>query len=203
MSNVEKFMRFYESEFGKCILEKEAGYIYKEVKDSKTILDIGCGIGSFEQKLSELDITGLDISEEMLTEARKRSDKYFVLGNAESLEFNDSSFDAVFYVATLEFITNYKRAIQEAWRVTRTHGKLLVIMLNPESHYFHEQTVEKDSYFRNVKHTNVKEIKDYISQFYHVIKEEYFLGIIANEIFETSDKKFASLYAVVGQKDRD
>jgi hypothetical protein len=76
-------------------------------------------------------------------------------------------------------------------------------MLNPESEYFHEQTVDKDSYFRNVKHTNLKEIKDYISQFYHVIKEEYFLGIIANEIFETSDKKYASLYAVVGQKDRD
>jgi len=203
MSDVEKFVRFYESKFGKCLLEKETEYIYNEVKDCKTILDIGCGIGSFEQKLSELDITGLDISEEMLTEAKKRSEKYFVLGDAENLKFDDSSFDAVFYVATLEFITNYKKAIQEAWRVTRTNGKLLVIMLNPESHYFLEQTADKDSYFRNVKHTNVKEIKDYISQFYSVIKEEYFLGIMQKVIFETSDKKFASLYAVVGTKDRD
>jgi len=203
MSDVEKFVRFYESEFGKCILEKESEYIYKELKSCKIILDIGCGIGCFEQKLSELDITGLDISEEMLTEARKRSDKYFVLGNAENLEFDDSSFDSVFYVATLEFIKNYKRAIREAWRVTRPHGKLLVIMLNPESQYFHEQTVDKVSYFRNVKHTNVKEIKNYISKFYHIIKDEYFLGIIRKEIFETCDKKYASLYAVVGEKDRD
>ena len=34
-------------------------------------------MGSFEQKLSGLDITGLDISEETLTETRKRSDKDF------------------------------------------------------------------------------------------------------------------------------
>jgi len=203
MSDAEKFVRFYSSEFGKHILEIEAEYIYNELKECNKILDIGCGTGPFEQKLEELNITGLDISEEMLTEARKQSDKYFVLGNAENLEFEDSSFDAVFYVTTLEFITNYKRAIQEAWRISRSNGKLLVIMLNPESLYFHEQTVDKDSYFRNVKHANLKEIEDYISQFYTVIKAEFFLGIMEKEIFETSDKKFASLYAVVGTKDRD
>src|SRR3990167_9773866 len=147
MADVEKFVRFYESDFGKCILEKEAEYIYKELKDCKKILDIGCGIGSFEQKLSELDITGLDISEEMIIEARKRSDKKFVAGNSENMEFNDSSFDGVLYVATLEFVTDYKKAVQESWRVTRPNGKLLVIMLNPESEYFHEQILDKDSYF--------------------------------------------------------
>ena len=201
MSDVEEFVRFYDSEFGKRILEKEAEYIYNELEKCNKILDIGCGTGPFEQKLAELNITGLDISEEMLTEARKQSDKYFVLGNAENLEFEDSSFDAVFYVTTLEFITNYKRAIREARRVTRTNGKLLVIMLNPESQYFKEQRDFKDSYFRNVKHINVQEIKDYISEFYRVTKEECFLGITGEEIFETSDKKFASLYAVVGIKD--
>jgi hypothetical protein len=76
-------------------------------------------------------------------------------------------------------------------------------MLNPESQYFNEQKVSKDSYFWNVKHTNVNEIKDHISQCYRIIKEEYFLGIKGEEIFETSDRKFASLYAVVGIKDRD
>lgn len=200
MSDVEKFNRFYESDFGRRILEKEAGYVYEELKDCGEILDVGCGIGTFERELSDLNITGLDISEEMIEEARKRSDKQFVRGNAESLEFDDASFDAVFYVATLEFVTDYKTAVREAWRVTRPGGMMLVIMLNPESRYFQEQSQDEDSYFRKVLHRDLEEIREYISKFYEITKSEYFLGIAGQEIFESSDKKYASLYSIVGRK---
>jgi ubiquinone/menaquinone biosynthesis C-methylase UbiE len=200
MSDVEKFTRFYESDFGRRILEKEAGYVYKELKECNDILDIGCGTGNFEHELSDLNITGLDISEEMIEEARKISDKRFIVGNAEKLEFDDLSFDAVFYVATLEFVANYTKAIREAWRVTRPGGKLLVIMLNTQSRYFQEQSQDEDSYFRKVLHRNLEEIREYISKFYEITKSEYFLGIAGQEIFESSDKKYASLYSIAGRK---
>ena len=201
-ADVEKFARFYESDFGKLILEKEAEYIQKELKDCDKVLDVGCGIGIFEERLSGLDITGLDISEEMITEAGKRSDKKFVVGDAENMGFDDASFDGVLYVAALEFIADYKKAVRESWRVTRPDGKLLVLMLNPSSRYFHEQSEDKDSYFRRVLHTDVDEIRDYIAEFYKIVKEEYFLGITGKEVFETRDKKYAGLYAVVGKKNR-
>jgi ubiquinone/menaquinone biosynthesis C-methylase UbiE len=200
MSDAEKFARFYESAFGKRILEIEAEYIRKALSGCGRILDIGCGIGPFEQKLPDLNITGLDISEEMITEARRRCGNDFVLGNAEALEFGDSSFDAVFFVATLEFVEDYKKALREALRVTRPGGRLLLIMLNPESHYFHEQSEDEGSYFRKVLHTDVREITDYIGEFYNIIKEEYFLGIAGPEIFDTSDKEYASIYAVTGER---
>ncbi len=200
MSDVEKFTRFYESDFGRRILEKETHYVYEELKEYGDILDIGCGTGNFEQELPELNITGLDISEEMIAEAKKRSDKRFVLGNAESLEFKDSSFDAVFYVATIEFLTDYRKAIRETWRVTRPDGKLVVIMLNPESQYFNEKSQDEDSYFRKVLHKNLEEIREYISKFYEITKSEYFLGITGQDIFDSSDKKYASLYSIVGRK---
>src|SRR3990167_4105242 len=114
-NDAEKFIKFCESDFGKRVLEKEAEYVYQELKGSHRILDVGCGIGQFEQKLSELNITGLDNSKEILEEARKRSNKTFVLGDAESLSFDNASFDAVFYVATLEFVDSYRKAIQEAY----------------------------------------------------------------------------------------
>ena len=200
MTYVEKFVRFCQTDFGKSLLEKEAEYTYQELRDCQKILDVGCGIGTFEQILAALDITGLDASEEMLQEARKRSDKAFVLGNAENLDFGDSSFDAVFYVATLEFVTDYQRAIQEGWRVTKPNGKLLVMVLNPESEYFHEHMQREDSYFRRIKHANIREIRDYISQFYQITKAEYFLGIRGQQTFGTHDKRFASLYVIVGRK---
>ncbi len=204
MKDVDKFARFYESDFGKRILEKEAEYIQKELKDCDKILDVGCGIGIFEERLSGLDITGLDISEEMITEAGKRSDKKFVVGDAENLEFDDASFDGVLYVAALEFIADYKKAVRESWRVTKPGGKLLALMLNPSSRYFHEQSEDKDSYFGRVLHTDVDEIRDYIAELYEIVKEEYFLGITGKGVFETRDKNMRACTRSSGKRiDRD
>lgn len=200
IGNVERFVRFCESDFGGKVLEKEAEYIYEELKGCQRILDVGCGIGFFEQRLQDLNVIGLDSSEEMLAEAKKQSNKTFVLGDAENLVFDESSFDAVFYVATLEFVDDYQRTIREAWRVTKPGGKILVMSLNPESKYFKEHIQNEGSYFRRIKHINLKEISDYISKFYILTKEEYFLGIRGQEIFDTSDKRFASLYVILAKK---
>ena len=164
------------------------------------ILDVGCGIGAFEQNLPSLNIVGLDVSEEMLEEARKRSAKTFVRGDAEHLEFRDSAFDAVFTVTTLEFLDDYRRTVKEIARVTRQYGKILAMLLNPESEYFKREIKKPGDYFKRVKHTDLKETRDYISQFYTIVKEEYFLGIEEQRVFDTNDEKHASLYVVVGLK---
>ena len=199
-NDAEKFIRFCESDFGKRVLKKDVEFVYRELKDCKRILDVGCGIGQFEQLLPSLNIIGLDSYGEMLEEARKRSIKTFVLGNAENLSFDDNQFDAVFYVATLEFIGDYQKAIQEAYRVTKPNGKILVMMLNPESEYFKEHMQREDSYFRKVQHTNLSEIEAYIARFYRIDRKEYFLGIKGQQVFDTAGKRAASLCVVVGRK---
>ena len=199
---VDKFVRFCSSDFGRKILEKETNYLYKELRDYKRILDIGCGIGQFEERLSQLNITGLDNSEAMLEEARKRSDKGFVLGNGERLEFPDWSFDAIVYITTLEFVDDYKKAINEAVRVLEPKGKLVVMMLNPESEYFKAHMQKEDSYFRRMRHKNLQGIERYISRFFSV-HSEYFLGIKGQEVFDSHDPRFASLYVIKGIKKDD
>lgn len=174
--DVEKFVRFCESDFGKKVLGKEVEFVYQELKDCRHTLDVGCGIGSFEQRLPSLNIIGLDNSEEMLEEARKRSEKTFVFGDAENLEFDDGLFDAVFYVATLEFLADYQKAIQEAYRVTKPNGKILVMALNPESEYFKEHMQREGSYFRKIRHINLEEIQSYVSKFYRIEKKRIFFG---------------------------
>jgi len=197
-ADVEKFVRFCDSEFGKKIVKKEAEYVYNELRNCEKILDVGCGIGSFEQNLPSLNIIGLDISEEMLEEARKRSSKAFVQGNAEKLQFEDSTFDAVFTVTTLEFLDDYKKAVEEMARVTKPKGKILVMMLNPKSEYFREEIEKPDAYFKRIKHADPREIKDYLSRFYTITKEENFLGISGKRVFDTGEARYASLYVVVG-----
>jgi ubiquinone/menaquinone biosynthesis C-methylase UbiE len=199
-ADVAKFVRFCDSLLGKQILRKEAAYIYNELQGSETILDVGCGIGSFEQHLPTLNIIGLDISEDMLEEARKRSDKTFIQGNATDLEFHDSTFDAVFTVTTLEFLDDYQKAVQEIARVTNPRGKLVVMMLNPHSEYFRENVRRPGDYFQRIKHTNTKEMREYVSRFYVIRKEDLFLGIQGEQVFKTDDENFASLYVLVGTK---
>jgi len=162
-ADIERFVRFLDSKFGRKVMKKEAEYVYDELRNCERILDVGCGIGSFEQNLPNLDIIGFDVSEEMLEEARKRSDKAFIRGNAEHLKFKDSTFDVVFAVTTLEFLEDYRKAVKEITRVTKPDGKILLIMLNPRSEYFRQEIKKPGDYFRRIKHIDPKEIRDYIS----------------------------------------
>ncbi|MBA7598918.1 2-methoxy-6-polyprenyl-1,4-benzoquinol methylase [subsurface metagenome] len=199
MSDIKKFVRFYKSDFGKKVLAREANYLKNELKERKKILDIGCGIGYFEEMLPELNIIGLDNSREMLEKARKSSGKKFVFGDAKHLDFPEESFDGAFMVTTLEFLDDYKKVVDEVVRVLEPKGKFVAIILNPESEYFKSHMHKADSYFRKIKHTNLKEIEGYISKFF-AMTGEYFLGIRGPRVFETRDKNLASLYVVKGIK---
>ncbi|MGQ9788712.1 MAG: class I SAM-dependent methyltransferase [Candidatus Hadarchaeaceae archaeon] len=199
-NDIDKFVRYYASDFGGKVLAREAEYLKSELKGRKRILDIGCGIGYFEGMLPELNIIGLDSSKEALKVARSRSNKDFVLGDAEHLDFPDGSFDGAFAVTTLEFLDDYKKAVKEVTRVLKPGGKFLAMILNPDSEYFKFHMRKPDSYFRKIKHTDLKGIREYISKFLRSTGE-YFLGIKDEEILDTRDKNLAVLYVIKGVKE--
>lgn len=76
---------------------------------------------------------GLDVSAPMLQEARRRRSKSCLLTDARALPFGDAVFDLVALIATLEFISEPARALDEAVRVARQG--LLVGTLNRWSLY--------------------------------------------------------------------
>jgi ubiquinone/menaquinone biosynthesis C-methylase UbiE len=90
-----------------------------EFPDARTALEVGCGTGYFARWIAELGICviGLDVSAVMLSEARKHNRVPYVLGDASSLPFADRSFDLTIMVATLEFVPDPQRALQEMFRV--------------------------------------------------------------------------------------
>jgi ubiquinone/menaquinone biosynthesis C-methylase UbiE len=197
-ADIEKFVRFNNSGFGKKVMKKEVEYVLNELRNSAKILDVGCGIGVFEQNLPSLNIIGLDVCGELLTEAKKRSGKAFVQGNAEKLQFKDATFDAVFTVTTLEFLDDYGKAVREMARVTKPKGKILVMMLNPESEYFREEMETPEAYYKRIKHVDPREVKDHLSRFYTITKEEKFLGIKGKRVFDTDETRYAGLHVVAG-----
>jgi ubiquinone/menaquinone biosynthesis C-methylase UbiE len=202
-NDARKYTRFYTTSLGNKIVEQETQFISERLGGCRTILSIGCGPAIIEARLQktlpETTIIGLDISKEMITQASKGFT--LVQGDALNLAFKDRCFDAVIFVAALEFIQNNKKALQETSRVLREKGKLFILMLNPNSWYFHEKFNVPTSYIRNnIKHKNIKEIQQTISEYFQIKNEEYFLGITTQGIVDSKKKNIASLYVFTGEK---
>ena len=71
--------------------------------------------------MPDFDITGIDNDEQMLDVARKRApDANFYRAIASQLPFPNSSFDAIVFVTSLEFIEDYRLAIDEAVRILKS-----------------------------------------------------------------------------------
>jgi len=193
------YLRSCKTDFWKKVFEAELDYILQQLEGTKDILSVGCGPAIIETGLAEhgFNITGLDISKEALDEAPDSIRT--VAGSAENMDFADRSFDAVIYVASIQFIEKYKEAIRETVRVLRSGGKLLAMLLNPQSQFFKEKTDNPASYVNKIKHTDLREIETTIAEHFYV-QTEFFLGIKGQEIFESGQPNLAGLYVIKGKK---
>ncbi|WP_017662802.1 class I SAM-dependent methyltransferase [Baaleninema simplex] len=108
---------------------------FVELPPSPRLLDLGCGTGRlldrFARTYPDLQGTGLDLSLEMIQQARKRNafdDRLdFAVGNVESLPFDAEQFDAV--SCTVSFL-HYPRpevAIAEIDRVLKPGGRFYFV----------------------------------------------------------------------------
>jgi ubiquinone/menaquinone biosynthesis C-methylase UbiE len=77
-------------------------------------------------------VTGVELSDEMLARARRRAQQLGVsadlhTGDAQNLQFADSSFDTVLITFALCTIPDDRRAATEAFRVLRPGGRLVAV----------------------------------------------------------------------------
>ena len=194
---MEKYLQSCTTEFWRKVFDAELDYVLRELEGFKDVLSVGCGPAIIEAGLSEhgFNVTGLDISKEALEQAPDSIRT--VRGSVENMDFTESSFDAVIYVASIQFIERYKEAVKQSARVLRSGGKLLIMLLNPESEFFKEKAGNPASYINKIKHTNLAEIERTIAERFFV-QSEYFLGIKGDKIFQSRNPDLASLYVIKG-----
>lgn len=120
-------------------VQRMSGWL--ELQHNDEVLDIGCGMGRHSLALAELGyrVTGIDLSEALLTEARRHNEdgliETLLQGDMRELPFEAGSFDA-----TVNLFTSFgyfqderdnKRVLSEIRRVLRAGGRFLIDFLNP------------------------------------------------------------------------
>lgn len=201
MHEESKYLEYYLKEPGKSILREESIYLKKKLSDCTKILDVGCGPGIFERELAELDIIGVDSSPGMIAIAKGITTNRFVVGSAEKLPFPDSSFDALFFVASLSSIDEPKKALEEAHRVLKARGKIVILALNPQSAHFRSLLSKGGFTQAKIRHRDMgpELLESWLSDYFE-IEGEYMLGITGEKTFRSKDPKKASIYAMSGRK---
>lgn len=118
----------------------EKPYIIKEIKQNDKILDLGCGIGQTTLEFAELlgdkgNIIGVDFSPERIKEAKRLTEQslhskkaQFFVGDAESLNFLDSSFSLIISQGVLLHILKKEIALKEIYRILMPAGRAILSM---------------------------------------------------------------------------
>jgi ubiquinone/menaquinone biosynthesis C-methylase UbiE len=105
------------------------------LSEGQQLLDVGCGTGTFlklvQKKFPLARCMGIDVSADMLTEARKMADSSIVFteADASALPFPNESIDCVVSFLSFHHMPDgiKIRAVQEIARVLRPGGKCLIV----------------------------------------------------------------------------
>jgi ubiquinone/menaquinone biosynthesis C-methylase UbiE len=103
--------------------------IWGALGDSKTVLNVGAGTGAYEPR--DRSVVGVEPSVTM-RQARPPEAAPCLAASAESLLFDDASFDAVMAILTVHRWSDYRAGLAELRRVARR--RVLLLTLGPDGH---------------------------------------------------------------------
>ncbi|HEV7535215.1 MAG TPA: methyltransferase domain-containing protein, partial [Acidimicrobiia bacterium] len=141
----EEFLRFLDGVSGLASFRRLKAMMLArmEVARGHRVLDVGCGVGGDVLSLATMVApdglaVGLDVSEAMVAEARRRAaaaglGAEFHLGDAADMPFPSGEFDGVRTERTLVHLPDADRAVGELRRVLRPGGRAVAFDVDFES----------------------------------------------------------------------
>jgi ubiquinone/menaquinone biosynthesis C-methylase UbiE len=140
--SITRFWNFAAPAYDQACLQR---LVYRPAQDeviaalqahgSSRVADIACGTGILASRIAEElvpeEVYGVDMSEGMLAQARRRSSSvYWKQGPAEQLPFDDGFLDAVVTTSAFHFF-DQPAALREFHRVLAPGGLVAVATISP------------------------------------------------------------------------
>jgi ubiquinone/menaquinone biosynthesis C-methylase UbiE len=123
-----------------------------EAESASSALDVGCGYGADVIELAKRQppggrAIGVDISENMITEARRRTGRIgpavdFRVADALALPFENNTFDICRIETVLQHLADAGHAVAEMARVTRRGGRVGALELDQETMFLDHPDTE-------------------------------------------------------------
>lgn len=131
-----------------AVFESELAALKKVIPTTGKGLEVGVGSGRFAAAL-QIEF-GLDPSNAMLAIAKSRGILTFK-GVAESLPFDANTFDFILIVTTMCFVTDPLKTLEEAKRVLKSDGTLIIGMIDRNSRLGQTYGIDKQQnpYYRD------------------------------------------------------
>lgn len=115
-------------------MREYAKEVARHIKDGANILEIAPGPGYMSIELAKTgnyNITGLDISHDMVKISRKNAEREkvninFIQGNVTSMKFEEGTFDFIFCSAAFKNFKEPLLALKEMYRVIKKGGVVLI-----------------------------------------------------------------------------
>ncbi|MHA1278830.1 MAG: class I SAM-dependent methyltransferase [Candidatus Helarchaeota archaeon] len=148
ISRIEAHKKHSKLEINEWILKQ------LHLKNGEKVLDLGCGTGKqtipFKKKVGiEGTVIGMDISEELLEEAKKKAEdanvsiQFLVHDANNQFDFEDNYFDVISCCFAIYYIDDLERIMQEFDRILKPGGRLFLAGPAPDNaatlHEFHQK----------------------------------------------------------------
>jgi len=161
----DEYASQYEDWFerNKFAFESELRAIKEQLPKSNNGIEIGVGSGRFAVPLGIK--VGIDPSNTMREIAQKRGIDV-IDGVAESLFFDDSRFDFALMVTTICFVDDIEVSIQEAYRVLKPGGYLIIGFIDRESPVgkLYQQHKSESVFYRIATFYTVNEVVSHLKK---------------------------------------
>jgi len=169
-ANWKAYDQWYEEH--QAIFQSEISALKRVTPTSGLGLELGVGTGRVASALSVR--YGLDLSLNMLKQARKRSIQV-IQGLREALPFKNESFHFALIVVTICFVDNPLEVIKEAFRTLKKKGILILGIIDRESRWgrFYEAKASQSKYYKAAYFFSGKEILNFIQRTSGEYRESY------------------------------